>query len=77
MNIRGLQTKLNELGIPQRDYSINGDVAPDTYVLNKVYTNWECFYVDERGGQNILKEFDTENEACVFFYNLLKNEMKL
>ena len=46
MSIQELQKKIKELGIPSHYYSINDSISADTYVLNKVYSYWEFFYID-------------------------------
>ena len=52
MNVTGLIRKLDEIGVPKRYYSINGDLLPDTYFLNQVYGKWEYFYFDEKGNKS-------------------------
>lgn len=76
MNIVNLLKELDELGVPKRYYSIDGKLLSDSYVLNEVYGKWEYFYFDERGNKNNCKIFDDENEACLFFLNVLKNEIR-
>ena len=75
MNIQELQKKIEELSVPSHYYSINGNISADTYILNKVYNYWEFFYIDERGGQNNYQRFHDENDACIYFFEVLKNEM--
>lgn len=75
MNREELKIKLAELDIPSRYYSINSNIAADTYIFREVYTYWECFYIDERGGQNDYHRFDNEEEACDYFFKTLKTEM--
>ena len=55
MNIADLVKKLDEIGVPKRYYSINGDLLPDMYILNKIYGKWEYFYYDEKGNKNDYK----------------------
>ncbi len=76
MNIEELKIKLSDLGVPSQYYSINGSNVANTYILQQVYTYWECYYIDERGGQNDYHRFDNESEACIYFYKILENEMK-
>ena len=76
MNIADLVKKLDEIGVPKRYYSINGDLLPDVYILNKIYGRWEYFYYDEKGNKNDCKSFDTENVACMHMLSVLTNEMK-
>lgn len=76
MNVSCLIQKLNEIGVPKQFYTINGDLSPDTYVLNQVYGKWECFYYDEKGNYNEYRTFENENDACIHMFGVLENEMK-
>lgn len=51
MNVKELKKSIEELNIPKRYYSINGDISSDIYILQKVHTYWESFYIDDRGGR--------------------------
>ena len=75
MNSKELKIKLDELNVPSRYYSINSNIASDRYIFRDVYTYWECFYIDERGGQNDYHRFDNEEEACDYFLKILNAEM--
>lgn len=74
MNVEELQKELEKMPIPQTLYCINGSLKADVYVLRKVYGRWEYFYVDERGNENDNKWFDNEDDACGYFFNVLKKE---
>lgn len=76
MNVSCLIKELDKLGVPKRRYSINGSLMSDINVLNEVYGKWEYFYFDEKGQINDLKKFDKEDDACDFFYEILKKEMQ-
>ena len=76
MNIKELKKNIEELNIPKRRYSINGDISSDIYILQEVHTYWETFYIDERGGENDYHRFDNEHDACVYFLEELKTEKK-
>ena len=76
MNIVQLKQELVNLGISKNIYSINGHLVGNTYVLNQVYSKWEYFYFDEKGNQEGYKCFDNENDACEYFLEKLKNEVK-
>ena len=75
IDISYLTKKLDELGIPKRRYTINGNLQSDICVLNEVHGKWEYFYFDERGGRNDYRQFNSESEDCEFFYEVLKNEI--
>lgn len=44
--------------------------------MRKVYSFWEYFYMDERGGENGYRRFSNEEDACEFFLEKMKNEEK-
>ena len=75
MNSEELKNKLEELNVPGRYYSINSSISSDRYVFRQVHIYWECFYIDESGGQNDYHRFDNENDACEYFLKTLKAEL--
>lgn len=78
MNVRELIIKLDEEKIPQRWYSINGNLSCDIYVLRQVYDYWEFFYVDERGGQNNdYRRFENEEDACNYLLEQLVHQKNM
>lgn len=76
MTIETLQIELDKLGVPPRFYSINGHLSSDTYILNQVYNYWEYFYFDEKGCATGYRKFESESDACEYFYQRLKNEIE-
>ena len=74
MNSEELKNKLEELNVPGRYYSINSSISSDRYVFRQVHIYWECFYIDERGGQNDYHRFDNENDACDYFVEKVKKQ---
>ncbi|MDT8718417.1 hypothetical protein IAI10_17250 [Clostridium sp. 19966] len=76
MNITQLQKELDNMGMKKRCYSINGNLATDTYILNQVYHKWEYFYFDEKGNKQGDKIFENEDEACRHFLEKMKNEIE-
>jgi len=76
MNTEEMLLQIKELRIPDRDYSVNDSLGTDKYIFRKVYSYWECFYMDERGGQdNDYHRFYNENDACLYFIKMLKRGM--
>ncbi|MBF0575557.1 hypothetical protein IR022_06205, partial [Dysgonomonas sp. GY617] len=47
MDINQLKEKLNDLGIDEKEYSLEGDLQPNTIILYQNYTKWDVFYLDE------------------------------
>ena len=76
MTVKELQIALDKLGVPQSFYAINGHLSPDTHMLNRVHAYWEYFYFDEKGHTRNYRKFESENDACRFFYQVLEEEMK-
>lgn len=71
MKIQELENKLIELQVPKRWYSIKGSINSDIHVLNEIHGYWEFFYVDERGNQTEHKKFDSEDDACAYFLEII------
>lgn len=74
MNKKELIEKLNTIGIKARQYSLDGELKPDAIILYPNYHKWEVFYLDERGGRNVEKEFTSEEEALNYIYELFWQE---
>ena len=66
MKIAELKKKLQELGIPENIYSLNGSVSNTGTVLYRNYDRWEIIHIGDKGEQKIIKIFYTEEEACQF-----------
>ena len=77
MNKKELQTKLDLLGVASKTYSLEGELVPNSIILYNSYHKWEVFYLDERGGRNDEKVFDSENEACEHIYKLFKESKEI
>jgi hypothetical protein len=71
MNCTELIQKLNKIEVKPSLYSLNGELKPDSIILLNSYNDWIVFYLDERGGRNDEKIFKSEDEACIYIYNLL------
>lgn len=55
--------------VSPNSYSLNGGLPNEAYCLNKVNGTWEVYY-SERGRKTGLKTFDSEDEACNYFFQL-------
>ncbi len=75
MNRHELLGKLQEIGIPEKSYSINQGTRAGRYCLES-YTNkwgierWKVYY-SEMGEEVGLHEFDTESDACEYFLSTI------
>jgi len=77
MNKDILKRELDDLKINSDLYSLNGDLLPDRVILNNSYSDWEVFYLDERGLRNDVKHFNTEEEACHYILELFKDDKQV
>ena len=76
MTTEEMLLEIKEMRIPDRDYSVNDSLGSDKCIFRKVYSYWECFYMDERGGQdNNYRRFNNENDACEYFIKMLKRNI--
>lgn len=72
MTINQLKNKLEELGIPEDLYSIMVGGLPNERLCIIKDEMWQVYY-SERGKRTGLRTFETEEEACEYFYVKCKN----
>lgn len=70
-----LKDRLQMEGIPEEMYSLEGGLPGERLCLGQTETGWEVYY-SERGLKSGLKHFDTEQDACGYFYNRLRTILK-
>ena len=61
--------------MPEFWYSLDGEVMPNRSVLQKGSGKkgyWVVYGIDERGNKTDFKEFYYEDEACDYFYQMMK-----
>jgi hypothetical protein len=71
MNIQELKSKLDGLGVSAKEYSLFGNNLPETFVLDH-QSKWLIYSIDERGNKGRIFIFETETEACEYFYEMKK-----
>lgn len=71
MLVKELKNKLNEIGVPQDLYSIMTGGLPNERLCIVQAEMWQVYY-SERGKKAGLKFFETEEEACEYFYETMK-----
>ena len=71
MTIQELKSKLDGLGVSEKEYSLFGNNLPETFVLDH-QSKWLIYSIDERGGKGRIFAFETENDACEYFYEIMK-----
>ncbi len=75
MNRQKLNIKLDELNVPKLWYSLDGEAMPNKTILQKGGGRkgyWIIYDIDERGIKSNPKEFYGEEEACEYFYQMMK-----
>ncbi len=75
MTKRDLWNKLMSENIPKDLYSLDGGLPNEMYCLSHEGNTWEIYY-SEMGQKTGLKCFNTEKDACEYFYHLLMDELK-
>ncbi len=71
MTILELKNKLNKFGIPKDSYSIMNGGLPNEQLCITKEDVWQVYY-SEKGRKSSLKEFETETEACEYFWEQMK-----
>lgn len=73
MNMNELRKRLNEEGIDESSYSLEGDLSGDQYVISHDGAVWSVYY-SERGLQTSLRTFQTESEACSYMLQVILSD---
>lgn len=68
-----LRRILDEEGIRRDVYSLDGGLQNDTMCIEEVYGQW-FFYYTERGIRSGERKFATEDEACRYLLERLRND---
>lgn len=71
MTVIELEEKLDEIGVPKDLYSIMVGGLPNEKLCIIKTEQWEIYY-SERGHKVGMKKFETETEACEYFYKKMK-----
>lgn len=70
-----LRQRLLTENVPERYYSLEGGLPDERYCLAKTKHGWEVYY-SERGEKAGLKQFNSEHEACEYFYQRLRGMLR-
>lgn len=68
MNKRELSEKIIKMGIPSNYYSFTGKEQGEQVILSTEDGKWRVYETDERNDLLKSRWFDTESQACAFFY---------
>ena len=71
MTVNELKDKLDEIGVPPDLYSIMIGGLPNERLCIVKEEMWQVYY-SERGRKVGQKVFETEEEACEYFYEKMK-----
>lgn len=70
MNRNELKDLLEREGISDSSFTFDPDSADEQYVLATETGGWTVYYA-ERGLRSGERNFDTEDEACTFLFEIL------
>ncbi len=68
MKTADLKQKLQEIGISKNEYNLDGELQDNSIILWKNHHQWQVIMY-ERGNQNEIGSFSSEDEACEYIYN--------
>lgn len=71
MKVNELKKRLDEIGVSEDVYSIMFGGLPNERLCIVKEEMWKVYY-SERGRRSGEKFFETEEEACEYFFELLK-----
>ena len=75
MLIKELEKKIIADKIPLDLYSLNGGLPNEKFCIEKIEEKWQTYY-SERGLKSKIKIFNSEEDACKYFYELLSKTFK-
>jgi hypothetical protein len=67
MTFKELAAKLSACRVPKDKYSLSGGLPNEKYCIEHVDGKWRVYY-SERGSRSGLRIFDSEQEACDYFF---------
>ncbi len=73
MNKNELQDALNREGISPDCFDLEGGLLPERYTLAEELGTWSVYY-SERGLQTGKRTFISENEACEYLLNTVRDD---
>jgi hypothetical protein len=77
MQIQELKNKLYQNNVPERWYSLNDGLKPDACIIYKNYSNWECFYLDEKGDKHDYKIFQKDEDAYDYLWKKMEYQLSV
>lgn len=77
MNLTELESILENSNIPKHYYSLTGGLPSEALCIEQRNDGKWCTYYSERGLRTGLEEFETEEAACNYFYDMIRNDTDL
>jgi hypothetical protein len=77
MDLSELKDKLYWNNVPERWYSLDEGLKPNALHLYKNYSQWEYFFLDDRGERTDLRIFYSDEDAYNFLWKMLEAELKV
>ncbi len=72
-----LRKLLDKEGVKPRFYSLYGESRDwDRFVLDQSRNRWVTYYLEKDGEKIDFNVFETEDEACQYFFNWLLKYVK-
>ena len=68
-----LEHILRTSGVPEDGYDLNGGYLSERYTIKLSSHIWSVYY-SEKGVETGLMEFSSEDSACTYFLNLIRND---
>jgi hypothetical protein len=76
MNVEDLKELMEKSKANRFCYSINGPLKDDAYHIVCKDGIWEVFYM-ERGLKSTFGTFDSEEEACQCFHEIVRKHLRI
>jgi hypothetical protein len=73
MDRKQLQSLLISKNVRSDAYSLYGGLPNEAYSIYEKNGIWQVYY-SERGAAESIMKFDTEAEACNYFYNWIMSD---
>lgn len=70
MNFKQMVKKLRKYKIHKNMYSLDGGLPDEKFCIEHIGDKWFTYH-SEKGMKTSLKEFNTEGEACEYFFETL------
>ena len=77
MTLEEFKKRVYEYNVPERWYSLEGNLEPDTFILYRNYSKRECFYLDEKGNRLASRVFNNDEDAYNYIWEMIEKNLKV